>query len=198
MRCEEAYILGRFFGDGWFEKRGITIATKNEEEAKILMELISRVYGRTPKLKLRKYKDQHSVWWVRFWDAKVAKYYSSILGCSRRKSLSAKPPIAILHSYGNSDSEICFIVGVLDAEAWVYMWKKNMIRISAELYNKEMALYIKEILHKYGIKCSLSMNNDGAYRLDITGSHVFTLIKLIPKQLPATLPRRVPAVNDAG
>jgi len=30
MRCEEPYLLGRFLGDGWFEKRGIAIATWNK------------------------------------------------------------------------------------------------------------------------------------------------------------------------
>ena len=195
MKCEEAYILGRFFGDGWFEKRGIAIATKSEDEAKTLAKLIEKVYGRAPKLKLRRYKDGHSVWWIRLWSTEVANYYSCILGCTNKKSILAKPPAAAFN--GDSKVELCFIIGVLDAEAWMYIWR-GRIRISAELYNKEMASYIKEVLRKHGIKCSLSVGKDGAYRLDITGSHVFALIKLIPKYLPATLPRRVPAVNDAG
>jgi hypothetical protein len=49
--------LDNFFGDGWFEKRGIAIATRAEDEAMTLATLIERVYGKAPKVKLRRYKD---------------------------------------------------------------------------------------------------------------------------------------------
>jgi hypothetical protein len=188
--------LDDFLGDGWFEKRGIAIATRAEDEAVTLATLIERVYGKAPKVKLRRYKDGHSVWWIRLWSSDVASKFAELLKCSgRKKSLNAKPPVEVLT--WNSEAELCFLLGVLDAEAWVYIWR-GRIRISAELYNESVTRYLVDILRRYGVKTSLSLNKDGAYRIDITGSHVYKFIKIIPKDIPAAVPRRVPAVNDAG
>jgi len=190
------YILGLFFGDGWFEKRGIAIATKDENRALVIADTIKRLYGKTPSLRLRRCNSNgHEVWWVRLWSSKVAKRYSELLSVNQRKSLNAKPPREVFKR--NKDLEICFVVGVIDAEGWIYKWR-GMPRISMEIYDEEMSKYIVQALRRHGIKCSLSICKDGAYRIDITGSHVFTFIKFIPGYLPAAVPRRVPAVNDAG
>jgi intein/homing endonuclease len=193
--CLEMYILGLFFGDGWFEKCGIAIATKDEDRAIAIANAIKSLYNKVPSLKLKIYHDGHKVWWIRLWSSEIAERYAKLLHANRCKSLNATPPREVFEK--NRDLEICFIAGVIDAEGWIYKWR-GRLRISIEMYNEEMSKFVVQSLKSRGIKCSLSKCKDGAYRIDITGSHALTFIKIIPKYLPAAIPRRVPAVNDAG
>jgi hypothetical protein len=50
--------------------------------------------GKAPKVKLRRYKDGHGVWWIRLWSSDVASKFAKLLKCSgRKKSLNAKHEI---------------------------------------------------------------------------------------------------------
>ena len=186
--------MGRFLGDGWFEVNGITISTKETMDAYYIAELIRMLYGKYPRVKLRVYRDGHKVWWIRLWSKDVYVRYKSILGTSNNKSLSAKPPKA---GWMNNDAELCFVSGIIDAEGYVYNWY-GKLRVALELYNREVAGYIVRILRGNGIKSSLSECRDGAYRIDITDPQAPKLMKILKSKTPCLLPRRVPAVNDAG
>jgi hypothetical protein len=195
VNCLEAYILGRFFGDGWFEKRGIALSTSNRDDAYLLADLILRIYGKRPSVKLRRYRDGHKVWWVRLWSVTVYERFKEILGDVRRKSINAHPPKMI-----SKDSELCFIAGIIDSESWIYEWR-NKLRISLEIYNREMAQWIIKTLSKHGFKAYLSICRDGAFRIDLTGrdaENLYVRLKRIHSLIAPTMPRRVPAVNDAG
>lgn len=171
MNCKEAYLLGRFFGDGWFEKNGIAIATKSIEDVKTLLRLFDEVYGLKAKIKLRTYNDGHKVYVIRVWSKNLYIKYMQLLRTSRKKSLTAMPPELC------GIAKQCFLKGVLDAESWIYTWR-GKLRISLELYNEAMVKYLRSILEELKVKSSLSLCSDGAYRIDITGSHALSLINL--------------------
>ena len=185
MQCigeYESYLLGRFFGDGWFEDcKGIALATSSYSDACMLGDLMQRVYGRKPRLKLRVYSDGHKLYIVRLWSKNVSKRYASLLGGFKKKSKNSLPP-----NLCNKKERICFLKGVIDAEAWVYMWR-GRLRLSLELYNYPMIMFIYEILVELNVKAWLSKHKDGAYRLDINEPHLKNLFTLIDESncLPA-------------
>ena len=93
--CIEAYMLDRFFGDGWFEERGIAIATKYSKDAETLARLLNDAYGLKARVKLRTCRDGHRIYVIRVWSKYLHDRYLQLLRESKKKSLYALPPVEL-------------------------------------------------------------------------------------------------------
>ncbi len=162
---DTAYLLGNFAGDGWFEKRGISIGTKNPSRAETLGNLMGLVFNKTPKIKKRIYKDGHIQFIVSIYSVAIERNFRNLLGNPvKDKSKNFKVP-----TFRSKKLLRAFVRGMFEAEAYFYLWYQKP-RVSFEIFNEEASKTIFRIIREDKIACSLSKIKIGGYRIDITGS----------------------------
>ena len=158
------YILGLFAGDGWFEKRGIAIATSKYREALRISEDLESLFDKKPKIKKRTYPDKHVIYKVAVYSVNIEKVFRELLGNVKRN----KSKTFTLPKFSNRNLARCFVKGIFDAESYTYKWK-GQPRIAFEIYNEKASKHIYQIL-KEDLVCSLSKRSNGGFRIDITGT----------------------------
>ncbi len=160
------YLLGTFAGDGWFERRGIAIGTNNVLRANVLNNLMTRLFNKEPKYKLRIYKDGHSLYIIALYSVYVESLFRNALGNPKKdKSKNFKLP-----KYKDKSLLREFIKGIFEAEAYHYTWREQP-RIAFEIYNMEACKEIFNHIKEDNIKCYFSRIKKGGYRIDITGDN---------------------------
>ena len=169
-----AYLLGRFAGDGWFQKRGIAIGTNKKGESEEIFELMENIFGREPKIKKRKYKDGHELYIIAFYSIEIEKEFRELLGNPKKNKSKTFTVPEIIST--NVFLRRKFISGIFDAEGSFRMWR-NKPRASMNIYNKQAAIFINKSLREDEIKSSLSFCSDGACRIDITGKSNVDILK---------------------
>lgn len=182
------YLLGLFAGDGWFQSRGISIGTKDEERASDIARLLEGVFSKKPIIKRRAYPDGHVMYLVSIYSVAIENRFRQLLGnVKKNKSKTFVPP-----KTKNRRALRAFVSGLFDAEGYRYLWK-NKPRIGFGIYNKRAAIFVLENLKEEGVKASLSKCACGCYRIDITGKkHVDRFCGFYDWPW-----RKVLAVNDA-
>lgn len=158
----ESYLLGLFAGDGWFENRGIRFGTKNFEFAEKIKESLEKTYRKRVVLKLRKYKDGHSLYIVGLHNKQIRELFGQKLGTTKNKSKTF-----IIPNFDKIEDARAFIAGIFDAEGHSRIWR-NQPRVAMEIFNENAARTIHSFLRNDSIKASLSVCSDGGYRIDIT------------------------------
>lgn len=73
------YLLGLFAGDGWFEKRGITIGTNSETFAMTIRDMMLNEFSKNIIVKQRIYKDGHKMFLVSLHSVKICKEFKQLL-----------------------------------------------------------------------------------------------------------------------
>lgn len=67
------YLLGLFAGDGWFQRRGISIGTANKKRSMKIANLMQTVLKKRVITKRRKYKDGHVMYIVSIYSVELEK-----------------------------------------------------------------------------------------------------------------------------
>jgi hypothetical protein len=172
------YILGLFAGDGWFQKRGISISTNDYHQALQIAEGVKTLFDKEPKLKKRVYPDKHILYCVSVYSVEIEAQFRKLLGNVKTR----KSKTFVLPSFSNKNEARCFVKGIFDAESYSYNWR-GQPRIAFEIFNQKACKQIYEILKK-DLICSLSNISRGGFRIDITGEsnvnkfHVFYISAL--------------------
>lgn len=172
----EAYIMGLFAGDGWFESRGISIGTNNETFAVRIWQMMSENFQKKVILKKRKYSDGHEMFIVSLHSKEIHRKYQEALKTTKKKSKTFQVP-----AFNTKEEKRSFVAGLIDAEGYFYFWKQKIPRVALEIFNENAALFIKNQLQNDEITASVSKCKDGGFRIDITGSkNVTKLFELYP------------------
>ena len=192
---EFAYLLGRFAGDGWFQKRGIAIGTKHESEAEFIAELMRRIFSKEPKAKFRKYSDGHELYQVSMYSVETEKHFREILGnIEKEKSKNFRIPESIIT---NDVLRRRFIQGIFDAEGSFRIWRGKP-RVQMDIYNRTAAEAIQDSIRNDGIKSSLSICSDGACRIETTGEKNVELFRALYHYPARESPGCKPCPFDIG
>ena len=158
------YLLGLFAGDGWFQKRGISIGTKDKNRATKIAGDLEHAFQKDAKVKRRVFPDGHAIYLVSLYSVEVEGVFRRLLGNPKKdKSKNFRVP-----RFPNSASKRAFVKGMFEAEAYEYVWHK-MPRVAFEIFNRMAAKKIFSILRQDGIGCSFSQRKTGGCRIDITG-----------------------------
>lgn len=176
MNEKYAYLLGTFAGDGWFETRGIGLGTKDKIRAEFLSGLIKELFNKKPIVKLRKYKDGHELYIIRFFSKALEKRFREELGgVNQKKSKHFKVNLEIKNEVTLSRT---FVKGLMDAEGYIYSWKGKP-RFALEIYNIEAAEFIHKNFLRDGIKSSLSHRSNGGFRVETTGKNNIKILNFL-------------------
>lgn len=156
-------LFGWFAGDGWFEKRGISIGTKSPSNAKLIASAMESVLKLHPKVRKRKFSDGHELFLISVYSSKLEKEWKQLLRVNKQKSKNFVFPDGL-----NLEESRSFIAGLFDAEAYQYKWR-GRDRVAFEIFNENAARKVFDKLKEDCVSACLSKIKRGGTRIDITG-----------------------------
>lgn len=175
MEWKFAYLLGLFAGDGWFEKRGITISVGSDDRefANHIAQLMSEFFRKRIVVKERIYKDGHKMILLSLHSKKVCEEIKKLLNTLRKKSKTFVVP-----EFKSMKDKRAFIAGIFDAEGYYHSSSR---RVYFEIANKTARDKIAQMLREDNIKvCTYDRKDRDSFRLEINGCNATKLFELYP------------------